>query len=139
MTEPTLSDCINYMKQQLKGMEKYPKSYEYNIPYYRKTIELLETRGTTNGNCATCVKAVVIDERPHGKWIPCSERLPDRLGDYLVSDKYGDVYSTNLDYLREGEKCFGYYGDDGFFIKNDTVIAWQPLPEPYKKEGDSDA
>ena len=42
MTEPTLSDCINYMKQQLKGMEKYPKSYEFNIPYYRKTIEYLE-------------------------------------------------------------------------------------------------
>lgn len=42
MTEPTLRDCINYMKQQLKGMEKYPKSYEFNIPYYRKTIELLE-------------------------------------------------------------------------------------------------
>ena len=42
MTEPTLSDCINYMKQQLKGMEKYPKSYEFNIPYYRKTIEFLE-------------------------------------------------------------------------------------------------
>lgn len=42
MTEPTLRDCINYMKQQLKGMEKYPKSYEFNIPYYRKTIEFLE-------------------------------------------------------------------------------------------------
>ena len=69
MTEPTLNDCINYMKQQLKGMEKYPKSYEFNIPYYRKTIEFLETRGTTDGNCATCVKAVVIDERPHGEWI----------------------------------------------------------------------
>ena len=51
MTEPTLRDCINYMKQQLKGMEKYPKSYEFNIPYYRKTIELLE------------------EGRQHGEWI----------------------------------------------------------------------
>lgn len=51
MTEPTLRDCINYMKQQLKGMEKYPKSYEFNIPYYRKTIEYLE------------------EGRPHGEWI----------------------------------------------------------------------
>lgn len=69
MSEPTLHDCINYMKQQLKGMEKYPKSYEFNIPYYRNTIEFLETRGTTGGNCATCIKAVVINERPHGEWI----------------------------------------------------------------------
>lgn len=51
MTEPTLSDCINYMKQQLKGMEKYPKSYEFNIPYYRKTIEFLK------------------GGRSHGKWL----------------------------------------------------------------------
>lgn len=51
MTDPTLNDCINYMKQQLKGMEKYPKSYEFNIPYYRKTIEFLE------------------EVRPHGAWV----------------------------------------------------------------------
>ena len=78
MTDPTLRDCINYMKQQLKGMEKYPKSYEFNIPYYRKTIELLETRGTTNGNCATCVKAVVIDERPHGTCKTCKHYVTYR-------------------------------------------------------------
>lgn len=51
MTEPTLSDCINYMKQQLKGMEKYPKSYEFNIPYYRKTIEFLLELAEEFGTC----------------------------------------------------------------------------------------
>ena len=44
MSDPTLKDCINYMKSQLKQMEKYPRSYEYNIPYYRKTVEYLEKR-----------------------------------------------------------------------------------------------
>ena len=52
MTEPTLNDCINYMKQQLKGMEKYPKSYEFNIPYYRKTIEFLERLKEEGGSDA---------------------------------------------------------------------------------------
>ena len=51
MAEPTLRDCINYMKQQLKGMEKYPKSYEFNIPYYRKTIEYLEDLAEEFGTC----------------------------------------------------------------------------------------
>ena len=60
MTEPTLRDCINYMKQQLKGMEKYPKSYEFNIPYYRKTIELLEER----------------QGRPRGEW-KCEGAMAD--------------------------------------------------------------
>jgi len=53
MSEPTLQDCINYMRSQIKQMEKHPRSYEFNLPYYRKTVELLE-------------KA----ERPHGEWKP---------------------------------------------------------------------
>lgn len=51
MSEPTLQDCINYMRSQIKQMEKHPRNYEFNLPYYRKTVELLE-------------KA----ERPHGEW-----------------------------------------------------------------------
>ena len=70
------------------------------------------------------------------QWIPCSKKLPEKIGCYLVSNKYGGVYSTVLDYMREGEKCFGYYDDDDFFVEDDTVVAWMPLPEPYKKEGD---
>lgn len=116
MTDPTLSDCINYMKQQLKGMEKYPKSYEFNIPYYRKTIELLETRGTTDGNCATCVKAVVIDERPHGEWkvdkkIYCSE-CGESICDFIPNptDAVGLILSNNFcpncgaDMRKEGDE-----------------------------------
>ena len=56
MSEPTLQDCINYMRSQIKQMEKHPRNYEFNLPYYRKTVELLE-------------KA----QRPHGEWI--KERL----------------------------------------------------------------
>ncbi len=51
MSEPTLQDCINYMRSQIKQMEKHPRNYEFNLPYYRKTVELLE-------------KA----QRPHGEW-----------------------------------------------------------------------
>ena len=42
MSEPTLKDCINYMRSQIKQMEKYPRNFEYNLPYYRKTVEILE-------------------------------------------------------------------------------------------------
>ena len=51
MSDPTLEDCINYMKFQLKQMEKYPRSYEYNIPYYRKTVELLLELAEEYGTC----------------------------------------------------------------------------------------
>ena len=88
---PDLHDCINYMKSQIKQMKKYPTSYEFNIPYYEKTVEYLETRGTTDGNCATCVKAVVIEDRPHGEWkdnkcTNCGEKAFPDVDSYGTAD-----------------------------------------------------
>lgn len=60
-----------------------------------------------------------------GKWIPCSERLPESKGNYLVCSK--DViwvanYFHNTWWGIE-KRC--RWGD---------VEAWQPLPEAYKPE-----
>ena len=71
------------------------------------------------------------------KWIPCSERLP----------KYSDEFNVTIGVANE----FGYYervttlryerikGKEPRWVipKNEVcnVIAWQPLPQPYKKEG----
>lgn len=70
------------------------------------------------------------------QWIPCTDRLPDKTGYYLVSDRRGVVYSTSFDYLRMGKMCFGYDDLDGCFNEDNTVVAWMPLPTPYMKEGD---
>ena len=55
------------------------------------------------------------------KWIPCSERLPARNGDYLVTrqSSYSRVVHT-LGYSATDKK-WGYGG----------VIAWQEYPKPY--------
>ena len=54
------------------------------------------------------------------QWIPCSERLPDTNGDYLVTGRQGAVNKR------------GY--EDGYWYGNWSVIAWMPLPKPYKGE-----
>lgn len=48
---PDLQDCINYMKSQIKQMKKYPTSYEFNIPYYEKTVEYLLALAEEHGTC----------------------------------------------------------------------------------------
>ena len=71
----------------------------------------------------------------HG-WTPCSEALPKAGVRYQVTFESGEVgYADfrNKIFLSDGSvkenvwEIERYYEDDG------EVIAWQPLPEPYKE------
>lgn len=62
-------------------------------------------------------------------WISCDERLPEECIEVLVSVKEIDgSFYTRTSWMQDGV----------WVIKKTplrpTVIAWQPLPEPYKAE-----
>ena len=59
-------------------------------------------------------------------WIPCSERLPEKDGKYLVTHrKFGKLEATwNI----------FYGGDHDSWLWNDEIIAWMPLPDPWRGE-----
>lgn len=71
-------------------------------------------------------------DQPH--WIPCSERLPDDDVQVLCTDSEGFVYiASHCDYdIIEKTKCWCdvHYRS----LPEDGIIAWMPLPEPYKEE-----
>ena len=74
------------------------------------------------------------NEQPKTDWIPCEERLPSEDEEVIISTKtervYIGVYTT-----RYGEnKREGFICEDGFMWMN-VANAWQPLPQPYKREG----
>lgn len=65
-----------------------------------------------------------VPETNVGKWITCSERLPEKEGKYLVF-----LERWNTITFSKFKDVMGYkHFDNGY------VIAWQPLPEPYKPE-----
>ena len=87
-------------------------------------------------------KAIEVIEQTNIEWIPISKRLPN--------DKECNLYDVTHPCHRQfictvkiGEyepqtrqlffsKVFGWkYGPEDY---NDCVIAWQPLPTPYKEE-----
>lgn len=92
---------------------------------------------------ATVLKNIIEDD-----WV--TGRNPDKNGCYLVTVNYsGSCFVTIRDFAKDlykvddyrfikykGKKhagWFDYHDELGFFEETD-VIAWQPLPEPYKGE-----
>ena len=61
------------------------------------------------------------------QWIPCSERLPEDDRKVLICRKNGSV--------GEG-RYYSIIGEWSRWDINDLkdVVAWMPLPEPYKEE-----
>lgn len=115
----------------------------------KKLIESL--RSSLNTGRETFPLDMIIDcieEQPKiGEWIPCSERLPnmhredmEAEGEYymisnpvIVTDGqqiYIAEYEADMDYR------YGWHSIDG--EDYDNIIAWMPLPKPYRPEKESE-
>lgn len=80
------------------------------------------------------------------KWIPCSERLPGESGRYLVTrglnacgSLWNRIYIANYsDLMGIKSERIWWQGNVGKsdFERLDDVLAWMPLPEPFKEESD---
>ena len=60
------------------------------------------------------------------QWIPCSERMPETRGKYIVSVKLDGHEYSDKDY---------WIGDRWNNYLKRQIIAWMPLPQPYKEGG----
>ena len=90
------------------GDEKLDCAYEYVGDALDKAIEIVKQEA----------------EKYNNGWIPCSEQLPENSNNILIC-------------LSDGYVNVGYYSSKEFRDMNSylykDVIAWQPLPEPYKE------
>jgi len=79
--------------------------------------------------------------QPEQKWIPCSKRLPEQYGNYLVSyrtdDFESDIGTFDPDRINSDTGEWSACDANGFYwvaSKGLEVIAWMPLPEPYRED-----
>lgn len=67
------------------------------------------------------------------KWISCNDRLPKESGKYLCT--FGGTNLTGIDsYMTESyaKKIFDVVEECDLGWQSKNVVAWMPLPEPYK-------
>ena len=65
-----------------------------------------------------------LEKQLNGGWIPVSERLPKENEEVLITLAHGKATWAYL-YQGEWNTMFSTY-------PRERVIAWQPLPEPFK-------
>ena len=81
--------------------------------------------------------------QPEQRWIPCSERLPEEYGEFLVTmtekakakDLGFDIDETYIRKMRYNSNGWQLPRHIPSWINEavkDEVLAWMPLPEPYK-------
>ena len=115
-------ECLDDIKQQYIEIAKGMKSVQPKPIFYPP--------------CEDCNTKMDKIRRAYDKcrWIPCSEKNPNETGEYLTTIKFlnrENVYSYMV-VKRD------YYADMDTW--NDSlVIAWMPLPEPYKAESDKES
>lgn len=88
----------------------------------KKLIERIKQEPTDGMYTHEIIEA--IEEQPKiGGWIPCSERLPEEKGWYLV-------------YAKNQRPFVAYFKGKTFPLNNHyhEIVAWMPLPEPYEEK-----
>ena len=104
----------------IKALEERPQDCSdckrYDFPYFEVKFDKEQLQELVDKT-----KAEVLASIELGEWIPVSERLPEKKGYFLTSTVFNDVY------------CDFWNGEE--FERTEMILAWMPLPEPYKKGG----
>ena len=119
----TDEDAIEYNKNLREYMRITDKNSKYK--FLKENYEALDM----------AIKALELQP----EWIPVSERLPESSGVYIVSRWFSDGYESRI--LTDACYFDGtniWHNDIGINHSrdylNEKIVAWMPLPEPYKEK-----
>ncbi len=142
--------CAHYPCKQYIAVEKLPSAQPEpceDAVSRSDVIDMLEMYPFTEyGEYESARETVkrLPSAQPEQQWIPCSERLPEKNGRYLVTrglkvcnSIWNRVYIINYSDLMglKAEKIWwdGNVGKSDF-QRIDDVVAWRELPEPWREE-----
>lgn len=152
--EKLIGRLENHMEYCKKCHEEFPNAkmsltYEVQINAYKNAIEIVNQLAEEYKQCTLCYLQSPCEyqnenvEMPmeywERGWIPCSERLPEDREEKLVYLSSGRTtiakYNEHRLPFSDCPIGWGYDSSNGYIdFESETVIAWQPLPAPYKMQ-----
>lgn len=138
----TLDGAIKHAEEVAEEQDKLCKRYDDASGYSRSHNESIRVADAKW--CERCAKehrqlAEWLKElkqlRQQASWIPTSERQPEENGNYLAfyrsGDGTADLEFMMVDHCNAGGGWLHEVIGKKLYKK---VVAWMPLPEPYKAE-----
>lgn len=136
---------MNVLEKILKGIDKR-KDYREGLVKYEERVgtitDVIRNKGAIEE--LGIIKKIIrshMDEAENDGWIPVEERVPEETtGRYypkmIVTTSYGAV---TWGFYRVMDKQWYIYSNiHNEFVKagDKEIVAWKPLPEPYKPKKD---
>jgi len=132
------SDTYMFIELATKALEQQPCDdaiSRADVLEFLKGFEILHNHDELRTNLIYGIMSLSPVTPQQTRWIPVSERLPKYGKDVLTcsNDGFIEIQSIENDVWDE----YNYWeNQNGAWSDFDEVIAWQPLPEPYKAESE---
>lgn len=104
---------------------------QYKTEIEKKSQYKHELPGSALDIVNTLLNDLEQDKKENG-WIPVSERLPEKNKDVIATVKYSGFMGMYGRWLKTA--FIDDYGEWNGECIGGEVIAWMPLPEPYKED-----
>ena len=124
--------CEDTISRQaaIDALDVLCQEHRYKIPGKRETYSQYNEAWQDALDRAEGAIFNLPSAQPEQQWIPCSERLPEHGGRYLISVLDGINRRTTVAPYLPRCKAWAMNGRMAYW----KVIAWLPLPEPYREE-----
>ena len=120
-----ISELVSDLRGQadfLQNLQDWSDMPDRCIGYLREAADTIE-------DLSAKIHAIQMErslQYYNGGWIPCEDRMPEYIGVYLVC--FDDGYIASVEYGMDVDRM-----DWLLWQEADEVLAWMPLPEPYKE------
>ena len=123
----------------MQELEKILEEINYRINEY---VDHDYVRGSGDVVKGLSIAKSIVRKYMNDGWIPAKERLPERTLDEKINEEYKKylVFIDSVDGWDVDIALYDFWNDkrwreahDGY-DEIENVIAWRPLPEPYRPE-----